>query len=156
MSDNLQTPLDRLERSREQLRLSLQAAPARAPSPEGRAAAPNWLETLKSNPGARIVIDVVSQWWDKHPLRLAAGVASAATTASLKPLAQRHPWGLVAGAAAVGMVIAACRPWRWRWARPTLLAGLMPQLLLAAVRAAQVPAPAPAQPHPQAEPPARS
>jgi hypothetical protein len=137
MSAVLQTPSERLARSREQLRLSLQAAPALVADIDGTGAAstaPTWLDALKSNPGTRVVIDVVSHWWAKHPLRLAAIVATTAATAAIKPIAQRHPLGLVAGAAVLGILIAWCRP--WRWSRPALLAGLLPQLLLAAVRAA--------------------
>lgn len=146
MSSVLQTPSQRLARSREQLRLALQAAPARVAGIEGPGAAstaPTWLDALKSNPGTRIVFDGVSHWWARHPLRLAAIVATSAASAAIQPIAQRHPLGLVAGAAVLGGLIVWCRP--WRWSRPALLAGLLPQLLLAAVRAAP-PQPDPAPP----------
>lgn len=146
MNAQTQTASARLLRSREHLRSSLQAAAAPAMAGVSGAAGaadcagaptgPTWLDALKNNPGARILIDVVRHWWAEHPLRLAAVVAAAAATAALKPLAQRHPLGLVAGAAVVGGLIVWCRP--WRWAKPALLAGLLPQLMLAAVRAAPI------------------
>ena len=137
MNESTQTPSERLARSREQMRLSLQPPSANAAGSKNQtlASQPSWFDMLKANPGARVVIDVVGQWWNKHPLRTVVSVAAVAATASLKPVARRYPWSLVAGAAALGGVVVWCRP--WRWSRPALLAGLMPQLLLAAVKAAR-------------------
>ncbi len=137
----------RLAQSREQLRLALQAAAPPA-STQGRAArgsvgadpagaaarAPTWLDTIRHHVGVRIVIDVVQSWWARHPARPAVAVAAAAASATIQPIAQRHPLALVTGAALVGGLIVWSRP--WRWARPALLAGLLPQLLIAAFRAA--------------------
>ena len=132
MSEATQTPSDRLARSREQIRLSLQPPPAKATGSQKGSPKSPWIDTLKANPGTRVFIDVIGHWWDKHPLRTVASVAAMAATAGLKPVAQRHPWSLMAGAAALGSLIVWCRP--WRWSRPALLAGLLPQLLLAAVK----------------------
>lgn len=64
-----------------------------------------------------------------------AGVIAATTAdAVLEPVAQRHPWRLVLGAAALGGLLAWSRPWRWVVV-PALFAGLVPQLLSAALRA---------------------
>lgn len=131
MSAVLQSPSQRLAHSREQLRLSLHQPPA-AESPAGSSSTLNWLDELRANPGVSILVGVVSHWWSRHPLRVAATVAVGAATAAVKPIAQRHPWGLLAGAFVVGGLLAWSRP--WRWTKPALLAGLLPQLLLAGFR----------------------
>ena len=145
MSESMHAPSERLARSREQIRLCLQPPSANATGTQNGAAKIPWIDTLKANPGARVVFEAINHWWDKHPLRTIASVAGVAATASLKPVAQRHPWSLVVGAAALGSLIVWCRP--WRWSRPALLAGLLPQLLLAAVKASR------SQPH--SAPPSR-
>ncbi len=136
VSATLPSPYARLAQSREQLRIALQGPTAAAAPGGGQRAAsktPAWLDALQSSPGVRIVIDAASQWWARHPLRAAATVATVAATAAVHPIAQRHPFGLVAGAAMFGGLVVWCRP--WRWSKPALLAGVLPQLLLAAVRA---------------------
>lgn len=135
MNTDSPSPTERLLRSREKLRRELHAsAPAAAGPATASSTAPGWFGALKGHPGARIVIDIVENWWARHPLHLTTIVATTAATAAITPIAQKHPLGLVAGAAAVGALIVWCRP--WRWSGPTLLAGVLPQLLLAAVRAA--------------------
>ena len=141
----MHTPSERLARSREQIRLCFQPPPANATGTPNHLPKAPWIDTLKANPGARVVFEAISDWWDKHPLRMVASVAAVAATASLKPVAQRHPWSLMVGTAALGGLIAWCRP--WRWSRPALLAGLLPQLLLAAVKVSR------SQPH--SAPPSR-
>ena len=133
----LQTPSARLSRSREQLRLALQgtAAAVGANTRQARSSGTTWLDNLQAIPGASVVVEAVGSWWDKHPLRVTAIVAATAATAVLKPIAQRHPLGLVSGAFVLGGLFALSRSWRWRWAvQPALFAGLAQHLLLAALR----------------------
>lgn len=137
MSAALQSPSARLCRSREQLRLSLNGAPRDprdgGPRPAG-AAARTWVDALTDIPGAAILVEMVRHWWSGHPLRAVATVAAGAASATLKPLAARHPWGLVAGALVLGGLFAWARPWRWS-ITPVLFAGAWPQVLLALLKA---------------------
>ena len=57
--------------------------------------------------------------------RSVSGVA----TVVLQPVAQRHPYGLVAGAAAVGAALVLVRPWRWFSPSALLAAGVLPRLI---------------------------
>lgn len=126
------TPAERLDASREHVRAALRvAALARGGGAAAGSGAP-WLDTLKSIPGSRLAIAALQGWWTKHPLHVTAQVFSAAVQALVRPLAQRHPIALVGGALLVGGLLAAGRPWRWILT-PTLLAGLLPQLLSKAV-----------------------
>ncbi len=137
-------PTQRLDLSRERLRLAMHCKerPARRDSPassqpESRSSSTvDWLDSLRALPGAGIVIDAVSQWWQRSPLRLASLVAGDATRTVVRPLAQRHPLGLLVGAVFVGGLFAWSRPWRWM-IKPALFAGLLPQIVSSAV--AQVP-----------------
>jgi hypothetical protein len=128
-------PPDRLALSRERLRQAMQGPAAAASAQPGSPAnkpAPGWLADLKSIPAVAIVIDALTRWWARHPLHVAAVVAADTATAVARPMAQRHPWRLVLGAALVGGVIVWSRPWRWGL-RPALFAGLLPQLLRTAL-----------------------
>ncbi len=127
---------DRLAASRERLRQAMQvivkppqrATAGGASSSLFGATGSAWLESLKSVPGINIIVDAVTSWWMRHPLRLASGVASDAARAALQPVAQKNPVALVLGALVLGAVVVWTRPWRWV-ARPALLAGLFPQVL---------------------------
>jgi hypothetical protein len=119
---------DRLAASRERMRQAMQAAGA-AEAARRHAAAPawEWLQSLESIPGVGVVIKAARTWWAQHPLRIASVAAGQAAQAVLQPLAQRHPLGLVMGAALLGGLVVLTRPWRWMF-RPALFAGLLPQL----------------------------
>ena len=125
------TPAERLALSRECLRQAMRntSAPRRGTT-EGRAtgAGTDWLHSLKSIPGSSVVIEAVSSWWAQHPLRVAGMVAADAANAVVRPVAQRHPLGLVLAALVLGGVLAWSRPWRWILT-PALFAGLLPQLV---------------------------
>ena len=92
---------------------------------------PGWLESLLAMPMAQVLIDSLTDWWLRHPLRPVVVLAGATLTVAIKPVAQRHPFGLMAAALLAGGLIAWARPWRHaRWAlRPALFAGLAQQLL---------------------------
>ncbi|MCV2356502.1 hypothetical protein LNV09_20365 [Paucibacter sp. B2R-40] len=107
------TALARLASSRESLRNSLRERPAVG-------AIGGYLAGLKSLPGAALLFELSKTWWQQQPL-------GAAVKASLSPLARRHPFALVCGAAALGGLLVWARP--WRLLKPALLAGLAQQLL---------------------------
>ena len=137
--ENQQSPAVRLARSRERLREALRdAAVTRRGASAARAAGPAmaWLDSLKSIPGAGVIIEALSAWWARHPLRIAGSVAEDAANAAVRPFAQRHPLALVAGAMLAGVLFVWARPWHGLL-KPALFAGLLPQLIARAM--AQVP-----------------
>lgn len=119
------TPLDQIESTRARLRAALMPAPPPALPPPSRHG--SWYERARGFPTVRLILDSLGHWWQHHPLRSAVFVASEASSAVARPLASRHPIGLVVGAAVVGAALARTRPWRWLL-RPALFAGLVPQL----------------------------
>jgi hypothetical protein len=126
---------DRLAESRSRLRQAMQLT-AKPPPRASHGASQSllgatgsaWLDSLKSAPGVSIIVEAVSSWWMRHPLRLASLVAGDAARAVVQPLAQKNPIGLVLVATVFGAVVAWSRPWRWM-AKPVLLADLVPQVL---------------------------
>jgi hypothetical protein len=121
------TAVERIESSRARLRDALQpppALPVRQPATGPLA----WFERLKGQPGIALVIDALQSWWSRHPMRAVVHVASEATNAVARPIAQHNPVALVVAAGLLGIVFAWSRPWRWAL-KPALFAGLMPQLV---------------------------
>jgi hypothetical protein len=165
-ADGLPLASERLALSRERLRQAMRgtASPHTAPAGAGSPGpTPGWLAGLMSIPAAGVVVSAVRGWWAQHPLRIASLVAADAAQGVLRPLAQRHPLGLVAGALLLGGLVVWAKPWRGVL-KPALLAGLLPQLASKAMAAipveswmavltslAQQPARA-AQPGPDSEP----
>ena len=142
--NELSIVVDRLAESRARLRQAMQviAKPPQRASAGGSgsffgATGTAWLDSLKSVPGVSIIVEAVSSWWMRHPLRLASGVAIDAARAVLRPVAKKNPVALVLGALVFGAVVAWTRPWRWI-AKPALLAGLFPQVLSKVVAHAPV------------------
>jgi hypothetical protein len=134
----VQPPLsasDRLILSRERLRQAALDASnpiSAAANQPADGSAMVWWDSLKSLPGASVVIEAVSSWWAQHPLRVASMLAADAAKTVVEPMAQRHPLGLIAGALVLGGLFAWSRPWRWIL-RPALFAGLLPQLVYKAL-----------------------
>ena len=124
-SDGTRIACERLARSRERLRLALQAA---KPAPSAGSSNPDWLGHLKLFPGFDVVLAAARAWWSQQPLHQAGVNLAEAANAALRPLAQRAPFSLVAGAAALGGLLVWLRPWRWLPAS-ALLATLVPTLL---------------------------
>lgn len=131
------TASDRLALSRQRLRQAMLDIATPASTPRHGVSALAWLDSLKDIPGAHVVIEAVSTWWAQHPLRVAAVVAGNGVNAVVRPMAQRHPAGLILGALIFGAMFAWSRPWRWILT-PALFAGLLPQLFSKAL--ANVPA----------------
>lgn len=132
------TASDRLVLSRERLRQAMRdivAPPDRAAKQRTGGSAVG-LERLKSTPGASVVVEAVSRWWEQHPLRIAGMLAADLVKAVIQPVARRNPLGLVLGAAVLGGLLVWVRPWRWI-PKPVLFAGLLPQLVSTVM--AQVP-----------------
>lgn len=126
-----QNPQDRLALSRACLRQAMRTPPSQPTGAAGQAhagQAPSWLESLRSEPATRVLLDAISAWWAQHPLQTATSVAANSAKAVLNPLVQRNPWGVVLAALVVGGVLVWVRP--WRWISPSVLfAGLLPQVL---------------------------
>ena len=120
---------ERLAQSRQRLQQALEAAPvpqAKAEKAESAGALADWLNSLKSLPGASLLLPLATAWWAKHPYRLAAIAVADLAKSAVLPTAQRHPWGLVAGAFAAGGLLAWSRP--WRFIAPDVVAGLVSRL----------------------------
>lgn len=122
---------ERLAQSRECLRHAMQQGSARSDDP-GKPGSDSFLNDIfdslvKTPSGADLVGDVLSAWWGKQPLRTDLTVAMEVTKLLVQPVARRHPYTLVLGAAAVGGLLVLVRPWRWI-SMPTLLGRLLPQL----------------------------
>ena len=138
---NLVTASERLVLSRERLCQAMRehANPNSGnskPAEKTSASASAWFDGLKSIPGAPVLLQALNAWWTVHPLRAVCMSTASAIKTVIQPLAQRHPIGLVAGAAVVGVLFIRSHPWRWLF-KPALFAGLLPQIVAAA--AAQVP-----------------
>lgn len=128
---------ERLEQSRARLRaclLDIAHPPSRSSSfgalPDFASRIRGWVRSL---PGAALVVDSVQSWWDAHPLRTVGLVAKEASGEIMTPIARRYPYRVVLGAAVVGALLVASRPWRWLL-RPALFIGLVPQIASHALR----------------------
>ena len=130
-TDNLLSPSQKLQLSRLRLQSALQSAHAPAGKTHGASPDPSalaWLGSLKQVPGAALVLELTTQWWAKHPLNLASKLVSDAANAAIRPVAEHHPFALVAGAAVVGGVLGWSRPWRWIM-KSAVVAGFLPGIL---------------------------
>lgn len=122
---------ERLAQSRERLRQVLGGRGDTGPTAGNAAAAtgtPRWLAATPAAPDAGLLLDLVQSWWRKQPLQLVLTLAAQVATAVLQPMAQRHPYRLVASAALLGSVLALVRPWRWI-SSTAVLATLLPKIL---------------------------
>lgn len=126
----------RLTRSRARMSLALHrlhasAGPAAHDTP-GAHNPSSWLDALRAEPATRVLLEALALWWAGQPWQHSATLLSGVVAQRLRPLAQRHPLGLVLGAAALGSALVLLKPWRWI-SVPALAAGLLPQLLIKAV-----------------------
>lgn len=111
----------RLARSRDALRQAMPSNPASdfdaasQGTPTASSAAPTWLDGLRllqSKPGGHLIIQTLQQIWAKNSWHLLGQSAYQAADIALKPIAQRSPIKLVAGAFVVGASLLWARPWR--------------------------------------------
>ena len=137
MSAVLPSAAERVSLSREHLRQAMQPAASRQRAANdpltGEPLAVPWLDRARALPGAAVTIDAVGAWWEHHPMRLPLTLAAKTATSLARPIAEKHPLRLVLGAAAVGGLLAWGRPWRWAL-KSALFAGLVPQLILSAMK----------------------
>jgi hypothetical protein len=114
---------DRLQASRRHLQRALLAT-SRTPTATGAETG----ASTDRNVGADLAAEALRGWWHRHPLRVGGEAAIEVANAVLRPVAQRHPLGLVAGAVLAGGLLAWTRPWRWA-VRPGLVTGVCQQLV---------------------------
>lgn len=128
--DEVRTPLQRLQLSRERMRRYLLPAVRKPKDAEAGVVGKigGKLEELRDHPLIGAVIDAVQGWWANHPLRSVADVGSTAARELAEPLVRRHPVACVAGALVIGALAVRIRPWRWIL-RPALFAGLTTQVV---------------------------
>lgn len=69
------------------------------------------------------VIGLLAERWRHSPWRLSLQLADQTADTVLRPLAQRHPVGLVLAAGAAGGLVTLIRPWRWLPATSLLALG---------------------------------
>ncbi len=148
--DVARSACERLELSRQRLKQALQAdaagagqrpgqggaapgAQSDAQSGAGNAPHSPWLAGLRSTPGRSALLDALLAWWGYHPMRMYGVLASRAAETLARPVASRHPYGLVLSAAVIGALLVWSRPWRWI-VKPALFAGLLPVLARATLR----------------------
>lgn len=140
ISNAVMLSADRLSVSRVHLQQALMPPPHGTGSDTGdgstRPGFFRWLDRLATAPVASIVIGTVQRWWATHPMRLAVLLADDAARTVMEPVAKKHPYRLVLGAAAVGALLMLSRSWRWLprailtpALTSTLMAGLVPTLI---------------------------
>ena len=122
---------ERLAQSRERLRHAMERGSARSDDP-AKPGSDSFLSDIfdslaKTPSGAGLVGDVLTAWWSKQPLRMDMTMAMEVAKLLVQPVARRHPYTLVLGAAAVGGLLVLVRPWRWV-SRSALMAGLLSRL----------------------------
>jgi len=148
----MSAPIDpdaRLAQSRERLRVALREVASNSRMSAGLHSSPDasdWFGTLKDLPGSGLLFDSLQNWWMKQPLQVVIQLASQAIRLLLQPLVQRHPYRLVAIAAAVGAVVVLVRPWRWI-SVAALLAGFLPKILPNSLKPPSASQPSPGAAH---------
>ena len=68
---------------------------------------------LAAKPVVGLVLGLARLWWARQPAPVLLALAGDTANLALRPMARRHPFGLVLGAAGAGAALAALRPWRW-------------------------------------------
>lgn len=137
MSDPLPSPQARLALSRTRLSLALHALrDEQIEAAAQHSAHPPWWDSLRTVPGASLLLDTVHAWWVQQPWHQTSSMLAASAKQVLRPWAQRNPMVLVLAAAALGGTLVLLKPWRWISA-PALAAGLLPPLMVRLYRQLQ-------------------
>jgi len=125
----------RLALSRERLRQALlEAAPAPgAPRQEHSRSHTHGADAPLAGLVDQIAAGVLGARWAARPLPRLIDAAARVGDVALRPLAHRHPLGLMCGALLAGGLLISLRPWRWS-GQPALLVAWLPQLLLWTLR----------------------
>lgn len=124
----LLTPTQRLQQSRERMRLSL------TPPPQEEADhGPSLGQTLRQHPLLASAVEALQLWWEGHPWRPATFVAGGLVREALVPLARRHPIGLVLAAMMLGGSLAWFRPVRGM-VKSLVIKGVVSQSLMSLVQ----------------------
>lgn len=117
MRQPIHPAIERLNQSRERLRLAMsQTPPAQSPfhSVPGASPGAQVLEVLRlASPTSALLLEALMQWWAAQRPKSAMQMATEVANDVLRPLAKRHPIALVAGSAALGALLFWGRPWRW-------------------------------------------
>lgn len=121
------TATERLEASRARLRAAMSPS-RRHLAQRGDTASPGWLMRVENLPGVRGIVNILKNWWTRHPLRPVVTLAHQTTDAFAAPVAQSHPIAMVSAGLLLGALLVTVRPWRWGLKR-ALFAGLVPQLV---------------------------
>lgn len=123
-------PAEKLQLSRERLRVALQSVAHESASD---AAPPQPHSAHEHRQGASLLTVVLRHWWAQHPARQAATLAANTARELTLPVAQKHPVALVGGAFLVGAGLIALRPWRLL-SGAALLSRLAPTLVRMALQ----------------------
>jgi hypothetical protein len=109
--NNVPATLARVESSRMQMRSALEAIAHPAPGKHGSVAAK--ISSIgRKLPGLGLVVDSAKAAWRNHPMHGAAQVTGEASQMMARPIAQRHPVGLIVTGFAAGAVLFLLKPWR--------------------------------------------
>lgn len=125
--------IERLQQSRHTMReqmLALNMASRQTQAARQRAQQhPGVLRsTLSALPVLGPLVDSAIAWWDAHPLRAVAELLASRKTSAAEPVTRRHPWAVLLSAAAVGALLMWAQPWRHRFLRRAVYAGVVPRL----------------------------
>ena len=122
---------DRLESSRAQVRSALMVIAHPPPTAKAAGLGRKLTSLLNRVPGSALVLDTAKSWWLDH--RHTAQTVGRASQALVRPIAKRHPAGLVGSALAAGAVVVLLRPWRLLL-RPKILMGAASLIAAQAVK----------------------
>jgi hypothetical protein len=99
---------------------------------------PPWLsalvDSLSDVPIGAVAARYLRRWWRRHPLRATAELGNELGRELLAPAAAKHPWLVLGGAVAAGVLLSRLKPWRWL-SGTAILSSLVPPISLASLLA---------------------
>ena len=90
------------------------------------------LGLLTAKPVVGLLLGLARLWWVRQPAPVLLALVGNTADLALQPIASRHPFRLVLGAAAAGAALTVLRPWRWvnrSAVTRAVVLGLLPQVL---------------------------